>query len=230
MTRTLSLLATFAAAFLFTVTTEAQKGKPPRNEPATIAFRCAFSTDPFDPCPGSGSIPDGIRADTSGLYNAIIDSVQEANLFLAPGGGRFLWLDFRNGPPPGPGDRRHFETLMIDNSIFHTNVVDSTGAEVSTGLRSLAVGQVSSSRLKITFNTINPSGVSIAWAVRFNPEGYPGSDHITVRRLSTTTWELEATADDRALLGSGGTRRDPGTREGPFSMPFKAIVTSPPGS
>ena len=230
MTRTLSLLATLAAAFLVTATTEAQKGKAPREAPATIAFRCAFSTDPFDPCPGGGSVPDGIRADTSGLYNAIIDSVQEASLVLAPGGGRFLWLDFRSGPPQGPGDRRHFDTLMIDNSIFHTNAVDSTGAEVSGGLYSLAVGQVSSSRLKITFNTISPSGVSIAWAVRFNPEGYPGSDHITVRRLSTTTWELEATANDRALLVSGGTRRDPGTREGPFSMPFKAIVTSPPGS
>ncbi len=94
----------------------------------------------------------------------------------------------------------------------------------------MTIGQVSPSRLKVTFNTINPSGVSIAWAVRFNPEAFPGSDHITARRVSTTTWELEVTASDRAILASGGTNRNPVTREGPFSMPFKTIVTSPPGS
>ncbi len=58
MTRPLSLLTTFAAAFLLAATTEAQKGKPPQEAPATIAFRCAFSTNPIDPCPGSGSVPD----------------------------------------------------------------------------------------------------------------------------------------------------------------------------
>jgi hypothetical protein len=62
---------------------------------------------------------------------------------------------------------------------------------------------------------------------RFNPDGYPGSDHITVRRLSTTTWEIEATANDRAGLVSGLRRTL--LIEGPFTMPFKAILALPPG-
>ena len=90
------------------------------------------------------------------------------------------------------------------------------------------VGQSSASRLKIAFNTLSPSGESIAWAVRFNPDAFPGSDHITVTRLSTTTWEIEATSADRAVLVSGVRRTQ--IIEGPFTMPFKAVLTSPPAS
>jgi hypothetical protein len=117
---------------------------------------------------------------------------------------------------------------MLDSLIFHTNMVDASGSEVEGGLRTLLVGQSSASRLKIAFDTLSPSGESIAWAVRFNPDDFPGSDHLTVRRLSTTTWEIEATENDKAVLVSGVRRSQ--IIEGPFTMPFKALVTSPPSS
>lgn len=227
MKPTVCLLPAIALAIVLVAPMQAQKGKPPKNqaEPATLAFRCAFSTDPFDPCP-EGFVPEGIRGDTHVPYNALLDVVGEASLMLSIGGGRFLWLDFRNGPPRLPGARRYFDTLLLDDVWFHTNRVDTAGNEVEGGLRSLAVGQSSASRLKITFSTLGPSGEAFGWAVRFNPEGYPGSDHITVTRLSTTTWEIEATANDRAVLVSGVRRTF--LSEGPFHMPFKAILTLPP--
>ena len=172
-----------------------------------------------------GFAPDGIRRDTPLSYASLLDGLGEAYLGLNTGGGRFLWLDFRNGPLRLQGDRRHFDTLMLDSLIFHTNMVDASGNEVSGGLRTLQVGQSSASRLKIAFNTLSPSGESIAWAVRFNPDAFPGSDHITVTRLSTTTWEIEATSADRAVLVSGVRRTQ--IVEGPFTMPFKAVLTSP---
>jgi len=210
-------------------TLAAQKGKPsqPQTQAATLAFRCAFSTDAFDPCP-AGFVPDGIRRDTLSVYSALLDGLGEAYLQLNAGGGRFLWLDFRNGPQRLPGDRRHFDTLMLDSFIFHTNMVDANGNEVDGGLRTLAIGQSSASRLKIVFNTLSPSGESIAWALRFNPDTFPGSDYIRVTRLTSTTWEIEATAADRAVLGSGVRRTQ--ILEGPFTMPFKAVLTAPPAS
>jgi hypothetical protein len=211
-------------ALLVLATPEAQKGKPtqPPSQPATLIFRCAFSTDPLDPCP-VGFVPDGVRSDTATPYAAVLDSLGEAYLQLSNGNGRFLWLDFRNGPTRLPGARRFFDTLLLDDFWFHSNVVDSAGNEISGGLRSLTVGQSSAARLKITFNTISPAGESVAWAVRFNPEAYPGSDHITVRRLSDNGWELEATANDRAVLVSGVHKTF--LSEGPFYMPFKAVLT-----
>jgi hypothetical protein len=224
MKRVVSSFPVLVAAVVLSSPIHAQKGKPvrPTSEPASLAFRCAFSTDPFDPCP-AGFVPDGVRSDTTAVYTAVLDSLGEAYLQLATGGGRFLWLDFRNGPTRLPGDRRHFDTLMLDDVWFHLNVVDSAGNEIDGGLRSLAIGQSSESRLKVVFNTISPTGESIAWAVRFNPEGFPGSDHITVRRLSQTAWELEATPNDRAVLVSGV--RKTFLSEGPFYMPFKAVLS-----
>lgn len=220
-------LMTALAMAVLIPTISAQKGKPtkPPQQSAALTFRCAFSTDPLDPCP-VGSVPDGIRGDTPTSYASLLDGLGEAYLELTAGGGRFLWLDFRNGPQRLPSDRRHFDILMLDRLIFHTNVVDASGNEVEGGLRTLAVGQSSASRLKIAFNTISPSGESIAWAVRFNPDAFPGSDHLTVTRLSSTTWEIEATAADRAVLVSGVRRTQ--IIEGPFAMPFTALLTLPP--
>jgi hypothetical protein len=211
-------------ALVLTTPIQAQKGKPPQptSEPATLAFRCAFSTDPLDPCPG-GFAPDGVRSDTVTPYAVVLDSLGEAYLRLVTGNGRFLWLDFRNGPTRLPGARRHFDTLMLDDVLLHSNVVDSAGNEIAGGLRTLTIGQSSAARLKITFNTITPAGESVAWAVRFNPEAFPGSDHITVTRLSDKAWELEAAANDRAVLVSGV--RKTFLSEGPFYMPFKAVLT-----
>jgi hypothetical protein len=47
-----------------------------------------------------------------------------------------------------------------------------------------------------------------------------------VTRLTSTTWGIEATAADRAVLVSGVHRSL--IIEGPFTMLFKVLVTSPP--
>lgn len=211
------------------VQTHAQKGTRVQSRPATVEFRCAFSVDAVDQCPGDAVLPDGIRADTAGAFAAQLDSVGETALNLTTGGGRFLWLDFRQGPARTDNARRHFDTLMLDSVVFHTNVVDASGNEVTGGLHSIPIAGVSRARLKIAFSTLNAAGQTIGWAVRFNPDRFPGSDHITVTRLSATTWQLEATAADRAVLVSGLERSKtlPLLLEGPFAMPFRSIVTSP---
>jgi len=99
---------------------------------------------------------------------------------------------------------------------------------VGNGLLGIPVGGTSPSLLKIAFNRLNYLGQTVQWAVRFNPVDYPGSDLITVRRLSTTTWEIEGTATDHALLFSTIARvKNADRSESPFYMPFMLTVVSP---
>jgi hypothetical protein len=111
---------------------------------------------------------------------------------------------------------------------FHTNVVDpATNELAANGLLSIPIGATWPSRLKIAFNLPNASGTSVAWAVRYNPTNYPGSDLIHITRTSETTWDVEASASDRAMLVSAMAKRDGGTiNEGIYSMPVKVTVTA----
>jgi len=197
----------------------AQKGKPsPLIQPATLTFRCAYvPAEQLDPC----ATLDGIRSDGA-AYAGLLEGQGEAYLELKPADGRYLWLDFRNGPTDYPGSRRHFDTLFLNSLILRTNVVDENGNTVDGGLRILVVGEESDARLFIPFNTVSPTGESIAWALRFYPT-WPISDLVTVRRVSQTSWEIEATAADRAVLASGGRKLQ--VNESPFLMPFKATLT-----
>lgn len=204
----------------------AQKGKPPKptSQPAIAEFRCAYDPGAPQSCPEFAPLSDGVQGDSAGLYSAVLNGNGEFNLTLQPGSGRYVWLDFRNGPEREPGDRRFFDTLLLDDGMIQTNVVDDSGNEVANGLLSLGVGESSRSRLKITFSTFDPAtGETWGWAVRFNPEYYPGSDHVTVTRTSQSTWDIEALPTDRAVLASGVRRTL--IHEGPFFMPFKITVT-----
>ena len=163
------------------------------------------------------------------IYGAKLDADGELFLVLTHGGGRTIWMDFRNGVPTScPTCRREFDTLFVDDIVVHTNVVDVSGAPAAGGLKSIPVGAFSNARLKVAFNRLNASGQTVQWAVRFNPADYPESDFVTVRHLSTNAWEVEALATDRALLASNIYRkRGTDQIEGPFAMAFKMTVVSP---
>ena len=216
-----SLTSALLALVLLTVDNHA--AKTPADQPATATFRCAALVAN---CPAF-ALPDGIRGDGS-PYAAVLNSNRELRLELLSGGGRTIWLDFTNGPACLTGCRRTFDTLFLDSVLVQTNVVDASGAEVSNGLLSIPVGGSSHARLKIAFNTLNATGQTVLWAVRFNPETYPGSDHVTVTRTAANTWEVEAMGSDRALLVSSILRKNGSElQEGPFFMPFRITVVSP---
>ena len=213
---------------LLAVPVMAQKGKPIRT--ATGTFRC-----PGLECPANQVIADAIQSDGMGAYGesdgAAIDRVNEFALWLRPN-GRFLSLDFSNGVTPcGTSCRRDFQTMEIDASKsagFHTNVIDPiSGTEAKNGLMSIPVGATWPSRLKIVFNTQSPSGEEIAWAVRFNPRDYPPSDHLLVTRTSTTSWEVLATTDERAMLVSVCCGQQGYVNEGLYALPFRLRITGP---
>lgn len=227
MKRRLALAAVLVTAFA-QLPVQIQGAKPASSRPASVTFRCV-ATVPDSVCPADAVLPDGVRGDGA-VYAGTLNANQEMNLTLQQGGGRTLWLDFRTGSTASCATcRRDFDTLFLDSAIVQTNVVDATGAETANGLESVPVGGTSAARLKIAWNRLNYLGQTVQWAVRFNPEFYPGSDHVTVRRVAASTWEIEAFPTDRALLASNIFRKN-GTdeQEGPFLMPFKiTVVVSP---
>ena len=214
----------------------AQKGAK-ASKPATGAFRCP---GPDCPIADSTTVPavltDAITGDEIGFPfsaadGARIDSLGEFALALVPN-GRFLFLDFSNGSPLcGAACRRTFANIAIDSTnlaLFHTNVIDpATGGEASNGLLSIPVGTTWRSRLKIAFDTTGPNAERIQWAVRFNPRDYYPSDHVSVVRTSTTTWEIFATDAERAMLVSTCCRQRGTTNEGLYVMPFRIQVSTP---
>jgi hypothetical protein len=211
----------------------AQKGKPPAPAPATGSFRC-----PGTACPEADStatppvLTDAVTGDLFDVAygpadGASIDSTGEFGLFLQPN-GRKVWLDFQNGPAPCVGCRRTFSSIEITAglvAVIHTNVVDpATGLEASLGLRSVPVGATWPSRLRIAFNTVNASGQTVQWAVRFNPRDYAPSNHIFVTRTGTKEWVLYATSAEHAMLVSVCCRQRSYTNEGLYVMPFRVVV------
>ena len=90
-------------------------------------------------------------------------------------------------------------------------------------LRAMSVGEV---RDDLAANvTVKPAGADHSWRFFFDPQDRraPGSSYLSVTRLDTDTWEIEAGATDIAWmgenLGGGGL-----TFAGLYHMPFKMIV------
>lgn len=226
MKRRALMASAFVGAVLATFSVDLGGARPVSDQPAVITFRCT-ATMPDTICPETATLSDGVRGDGQD-YSGVLRGNGEANLTLQAGSGRTIWLDFRKGTTAScPICRRDFDTLFVDSVIVQTNVVDASGAEVAEGLRSIPIGGTSAARVKVAWNRLNSLGETVQWAVRFNPEYYPGSDHVTVRRTATNTWEVEAYSSDRALLVSNILRkRGSGQQEGPFHMPFQMRVVS----
>ncbi len=204
----------------------AAKGGPPAPKPALALFRC----------PGAAcTAADGIQADGSDASYASVDGAQMdtvSEFSLRPTGTRGIVLDFQNmlAPPCSASCQKDFATLTITaahSSVFHTNVVNpSTGDLAANGLLTIPIGATWPSRLRVGFTTINASGTSVSWAVRYNPTDYPGSDLLHVTRIDATSWDVEASATDRARLVSFISKRQGGNiDEGVYSMPFRVRVT-----
>jgi len=114
---------------------------------------------------------------------------------------------------------------MTDNSFpaSITNPLDAAGSELPNGFLSIAVGQSARSRYMLNF--ADPGGRDILWTVRFNSAAYPGSTEVTVTRIATNTWVVEADASDTAeLVAVSRTGKNVTTHEGFYKMPFKITV------
>ena len=103
------------------------------------------------------------------------------------------------------------------------NPTDASDVELPNGFLSVPVGGSAFGRFKINFP--DPSGRPYLWTIRFNSGAYAGSTNVAVRRISESTWEVEATDADRARLVSVTTRgKAVTTDEGLYAMPFKLTV------
>jgi hypothetical protein len=218
-------------ALLTAEAVEAQQGgKKPSSQPASAQFRCPGADCPqSDPDADPPVISDMVMADLwdtayEPLDGTRIDTYGEFALYMEAT-GRYVTLDFSDGPAPCSTCRRTFTTIAIDssyNATLHTNVIDpATGKEAADGLRSIPLGATWRARLNIAFNTTGPAGETIRWAVRFNPRDYYPSDHIWVTRTASDTWELYSTSAERAMLVSVCCRQKGYTNEGLYVMPFR---------
>ena len=169
-TRLVTSMLTAMAVLLATVT-EVRTAKPSPDIPITVTYRCDISvpiSSPVPDCPGNGTPNDAVRGD-SDPYESFLLSIRELQLIIQPPQGRLLWLDFTNGPPRQTGSRRDFDTLLLNDVVMTTNVVNDLGQDAEGGLTSIPIGGTSRSKVKIAFNRLNAVGQLIQWAVRFNP-------------------------------------------------------------
>jgi hypothetical protein len=215
-------------AVLLATATEVRTAKPSPDIPITVTYRCGISVpipSPVPDCPGNG-FPDAVRGDSE-PYESFLLAIRELQLIIQPPQERLLWLDFTNGPPRQTGSRRDFDTLLLNDLVMTTNVVNTLGQDAEGGLTSIQIGGTSQSKVKIAFNRLNAVGQLIQWAVRFNPVDYPGSNFVTINRRSANEWVVEAVATDQAILESKISRKHGSElREGPFSMPFSLTIVS----
>ena len=200
----------------------------------------------FDDAVGDRILSDGVDADNDGVVDAYCDGKKtkifaiigktlgkmrfDTDDLMRPGDGRTVFLDFRdclstlpgdciNPNPPdtrfgdrdAPGDDPlsgypdavRFQTggeyALVDDQWVHQ------GAPLD--FRSLAVGDVAYAALWVSGTILfDPS----------NPDGIPGSDPVTVTRVTETQWTIEAFADDVAVLSA--------PYAGAYSMPFKLTL------
>jgi len=227
----------FAAALMvtcvtFSVAVSAQKkaAKTSSYTPLTAMFRCPLEAD----CLAT----DGIQGDTAGPYvgtsigdqGPTLNSGGDLYFPLKSGLGRFITVDFSAplGTPACAANltcRKNFESVYTDSSqpASITNALAADGTALPDGFRSIAVGQSVRARYKLNFD--DPSGRALRWTVRFNSAVYPGSTDVTVTRVDTNTWIVEATdADVAELVSTPTSGRAVTISEGFYTMPFRITV------
>ena len=176
----------------------AQKGKPqppPSSFPGTVEFRC--DADPLctDGIHGDGSGYPGIGASETGSGAHLAPN---SELWLGPGAaGHTLTLDFQGQSgqcnPICRWDWANRQTFTAANFEIQSNVVDGpNGALVTGGLRSLAIGEIGWSRLKVSFS--GPDG--FLYVLRFSNVDHPAATAVRVERTDACQWRF---LDDGAL-------------------------------
>lgn len=195
------------------------------NVPVSVTFRC----------PGSDcGTPDRIRGDIWGPYAGDVTRyylTSTGDLFMKVDLPRTFTLDFTmpDGMAPcaltSTGCRKNFDIIDVPSPTPATfvNPTNASDVELPNGFLSVPVGGSAFARVKINFP--DPSGRPYLWTIRFNSGAYAGSTNVAVRRLSESTWEVEASDADRARLVSRTTKgRTVTTDEGLYVMPFKMTV------
>ena len=189
--------------------------------PVTVTFR-DFPGDDVDP------VPDRLMSDDLGDYIHKVDKVSTGignnggNFFLKLTKGnqpaiRTLFFDFNDCASPG----ECFPPFADGFSIAGTNIFTS-GSGIN--LREMFVGQVRDDLSLILALNLNSEDLGL-WQLFFDPSDArcSGSTYITVRRIDTDTWGIEAGPDDVACLmeQSGGGEH---IFSGLYHMPFKITV------
>ena len=223
----------------------AQKPKTDALYPVTADFRCPLGLDCSAPDridrlagdslgPVTGTTPAGSTTTTVGQasnHGAYLTATYAFQLILKQGYGRFVSLDFSEPTATAPcasknACRKQFETIYTDHSMPPGMVVpvDDAGRDLSNGFYGIAIGQ--SARARYWFNFSDPLGRDLLWTVRFAPANYPGSSWLTVTRVGSNTWTIEATTADVATLESATTAgKTVKVHEGFYRLPFKITVT-----
>jgi hypothetical protein len=227
-----------------TPTLDAQKGggKPakPVDQPASAIFRCNGPTaqthePPGTPCGPYTAVgaPDGITGDgevyigvgAASSPGAFVRSDGELEITVRSTQTRVIFLNFeRVVMPPGPGARKTWDFADLMDLDINTNVIDpATHVEAANGALSIPVGATWQTRIKGAWN----DSYGVGWAIRFNPDTYPGSHYAWVTRTSDKQWILYATDREVARLVTNGERHSGPVNEGWYLMPFEITVTLP---
>jgi len=220
-------LITLALLFVPLLADAGGKPAPPpsANTPASAEFRC----------PGTNCEPtDRISGDNQGPYEGNVDRYY----FNTDGGSGALWLRLsedrsvvldlteQDGVPSCSGDcRLAFTIVELAGATVNVNPTDENDVPLpEERFENIPIGGSSNARMLVDFR--DPLGRGYGWTLRFNPTLYPGSTNVTVTRIDENTWEVEATAADRARLVSLTTKgRQVSLDEGLYIMPFKMRVT-----
>jgi hypothetical protein len=247
MLRPTLVIVTSLLAFVMTDSLHGQKGKPGGGgggsntlTPVTLEFRCPMTADclAVDGIEGDsmgtyrGTTPNGAATTPEGTESNLGSYFTEQGLLvfaLKPGRGRFVSFDFSQplgAAPCAAKCRKNFTAATSDESLpgSRTYPLDAAGADLPNGFNSIPVG--GSAPAKLFLNFADPDGRDILWTVRFNPYQYPGTSLLTVTRTSSTTWTVEADANDVAQLESATTSgKQVKLNEGFYRMPYKAVIT-----
>jgi len=236
----LAVVAAVAVCAIASSAVHAQKGHKPTyvDLPGRAIFRC-HTLDPSQLCPIDENSPkDRITGDGLGVYvgagsdwqsgtGPFLRSDGEFSMTIVTGGGRRVMLDFRDWllPPSPTFHRKDFEVLVREAFHINTNVIDPrTADQAALGLRSIPVGATWKSRIKAGWNYAD-----VLFNLRFNPDGFPGSDYVDVTRTGENAWTIEAMPWQRARLVSPGVTKGKATPndEGTYYMPFRIDFTVP---
>lgn len=179
----------------------------PSNIPMTATFRDNL-TDP----------PDRILSDGGGMY---IDNVDEVDCVLDGSGDfaldtvtsktviRHFFLDFR--APASPETSPPFASSLEEGYMNTFHGANLPGIPVGTAIR--------------TNFQVHFTAAGSGWFIRFQPNQYPDTSNVLVRRTAEDTWEIEAAPTDIAKLLSYPTKgRFVLTDHGNFFMPFKIVA------
>src|SRR5687767_8069185 len=169
--------------------------------PASALYRCPTTAECVSPDAIAGDQLAALVGDPATSLGAFLLDDGHVYVRLDKGRGRSLAFDFaaEDGPAPclqgSAGCRRTFSSVVSDEVNGTMGAVGADGQPLARRLYDIPVGGSSSGGLKLNF--ADPDGRSLLWTIRFSARDFPGTSFVTVTRLATNVWEIEATEADR---------------------------------